>query len=227
MKTTEAWKPPLFLALKTRPKEKTCLTFVFSNLLFHFEPFHRLIRESRDNSHLWQQMPNCPLSAPPLLFAPLSPLPLSLKKCDCLLSLEAYSADQKRRVCQCLKDNIDKQLQFPRREPHVPHFEQVRCMHAYAHTLTHADAQAKHKSANTWTHGNAYFCGYFCTYPHHSYPVILSPSLACTLISCSSHLYHCNFLPCFSICLRRFNTAFNLPDLNSWTSLVEGQLNPF
>ncbi|XP_036833160.1 regulator of G-protein signaling 3 isoform X2 [Oncorhynchus mykiss] len=33
------------------------------------------------------------------------------EKCDCLLSLEAYSADQKRRVCQCLKDTIDKQLQ--------------------------------------------------------------------------------------------------------------------
>uniref|UniRef100_A0A3B4VNN9 PDZ domain-containing protein n=1 Tax=Seriola dumerili TaxID=41447 RepID=A0A3B4VNN9_SERDU len=46
------------------------------------------------------------------------------EKCDCLLSLEAYSADQKRRVCQCLKDNIDKQLQLHRREPHVPHFEQ-------------------------------------------------------------------------------------------------------
>ncbi|XP_075899714.1 regulator of G-protein signaling 3a isoform X2 [Nelusetta ayraudi] len=46
-------------------------------------------------------------------------------KCDCLLSLEAYSADQKRRVCQCLKDNIDKQLQVHRREPHVPHFEQM------------------------------------------------------------------------------------------------------
>uniref|UniRef100_A0A671UZI8 Regulator of G protein signaling 3 n=1 Tax=Sparus aurata TaxID=8175 RepID=A0A671UZI8_SPAAU len=53
------------------------------------------------------------------------------EKCDCLLSLEAYSADQKRRVCQCLKDNIDKQLQLHRREPHVPHFEQVR------HTRTH------------------------------------------------------------------------------------------
>ncbi|XP_047228332.1 regulator of G-protein signaling 3a isoform X4 [Girardinichthys multiradiatus] len=46
-------------------------------------------------------------------------------KCDCLLSLEAYSADQKRRVCQCLKDNIDKQLQLHRREPGVPHFEQM------------------------------------------------------------------------------------------------------
>uniref|UniRef100_A0A087YPM6 Regulator of G-protein signaling 3 n=1 Tax=Poecilia formosa TaxID=48698 RepID=A0A087YPM6_POEFO len=47
------------------------------------------------------------------------------EKCDCLLSLEAYSADQKRRVCQCLKDNIDKQLQLHRREPSVPHFEQI------------------------------------------------------------------------------------------------------
>ncbi|KAF3701986.1 Regulator of G-protein signaling 3 [Channa argus] len=47
------------------------------------------------------------------------------EKCDCLLSLEAYSADQKRRVCQCLKDNIDKQLQLQRREPVVPHFEQM------------------------------------------------------------------------------------------------------
>uniref|UniRef100_A0A8C2Z738 Si:ch211-154e10.1 n=1 Tax=Cyclopterus lumpus TaxID=8103 RepID=A0A8C2Z738_CYCLU len=46
-------------------------------------------------------------------------------KCDCLLSLEAYSADQKRRVCQCLKDNIDKQLQLHRREPSFSHFEQV------------------------------------------------------------------------------------------------------
>uniref|UniRef100_A0A3Q2QB28 Uncharacterized protein n=1 Tax=Fundulus heteroclitus TaxID=8078 RepID=A0A3Q2QB28_FUNHE len=55
-------------------------------------------------------------------------------KCDCLLSLEAYSADQKRRVCQCLKDNIDKQLQLHRREPAVPHFEQV----GYAEADTHA-----------------------------------------------------------------------------------------
>ncbi|XP_068191842.1 regulator of G-protein signaling 3a isoform X3 [Antennarius striatus] len=47
------------------------------------------------------------------------------EKCDCLLSLEAYSADQKRRVCQCLEDNIDKQLQLHRREPHVPHFDQM------------------------------------------------------------------------------------------------------
>ncbi|XP_027881973.1 regulator of G-protein signaling 3a isoform X11 [Xiphophorus couchianus] len=47
------------------------------------------------------------------------------EKCDCLLSLEAYSADQKCRVCQCLKDNIDKQLQLHRREPSVPHFEQM------------------------------------------------------------------------------------------------------
>ncbi|KAM7392795.1 hypothetical protein PAMA_007755 [Pampus argenteus] len=47
------------------------------------------------------------------------------EKCDCLLSLEAYSADQKRRVCQCLKDNIDKQLQLHRREPPVQHFEQM------------------------------------------------------------------------------------------------------
>uniref|UniRef100_A0A3B3D268 Regulator of G-protein signaling 3-like n=2 Tax=Oryzias melastigma TaxID=30732 RepID=A0A3B3D268_ORYME len=47
------------------------------------------------------------------------------EKCDCLLSLEAYSADQKHRVCQCLKDNIDKQLQLHRREPLVPHFEQM------------------------------------------------------------------------------------------------------
>ncbi|XP_031716293.1 regulator of G-protein signaling 3a isoform X1 [Anarrhichthys ocellatus] len=47
------------------------------------------------------------------------------EKCDCLLSLETYSADQKRRVCQCLKDNIDKQLQLHRREPSFPHFEQM------------------------------------------------------------------------------------------------------
>uniref|UniRef100_A0A8C5DGK7 Uncharacterized protein n=1 Tax=Gouania willdenowi TaxID=441366 RepID=A0A8C5DGK7_GOUWI len=48
------------------------------------------------------------------------------EKCDCLLSLEAYSADQKRRVCQCLKDNIDKQLQLQRREPPAHNFDQVR-----------------------------------------------------------------------------------------------------
>ncbi|XP_028319468.1 regulator of G-protein signaling 3a isoform X2 [Gouania willdenowi] len=46
-------------------------------------------------------------------------------KCDCLLSLEAYSADQKRRVCQCLKDNIDKQLQLQRREPPAHNFDQM------------------------------------------------------------------------------------------------------
>ncbi|XP_061589606.1 regulator of G-protein signaling 3a isoform X2 [Cololabis saira] len=47
------------------------------------------------------------------------------EKCDCLLSLEAYSSDQKRRVCQCLKDNIDKQLQLQRREPVGSHFDQM------------------------------------------------------------------------------------------------------
>ncbi|XP_054613893.1 regulator of G-protein signaling 3a isoform X3 [Dunckerocampus dactyliophorus] len=47
------------------------------------------------------------------------------EKCDCLLSLEAYSAEQKHHVCQCLKDNIDKQLQLHRREPAVEHFEQM------------------------------------------------------------------------------------------------------
>ncbi|XP_030197228.1 regulator of G-protein signaling 3a isoform X6 [Gadus morhua] len=46
-------------------------------------------------------------------------------KCDCLLSLEAYSVDQKRRVCQCLKENIDKQIQLQRREPVATHFEQM------------------------------------------------------------------------------------------------------
>ncbi|KAG7314894.1 hypothetical protein KOW79_022197, partial [Hemibagrus wyckioides] len=34
------------------------------------------------------------------------------EKCDCLLSLEAYSLEQKTRVCQCLSDNIDNQLQL-------------------------------------------------------------------------------------------------------------------
>ncbi|XP_049594198.1 regulator of G-protein signaling 3a isoform X3 [Syngnathus scovelli] len=47
------------------------------------------------------------------------------EKCDCLLSLEAYSSEQKHRVCQCLKDNIDKQLQLQRREPAVQHFDQM------------------------------------------------------------------------------------------------------
>ncbi|KAJ3604841.1 hypothetical protein NHX12_026893 [Muraenolepis orangiensis] len=47
-------------------------------------------------------------------------------KCDCLLSLEAYSVEQKRHVCQCLKDNIDQQVQLQRREPvATAHFEQV------------------------------------------------------------------------------------------------------
>ncbi|XP_034059450.1 regulator of G-protein signaling 3a isoform X2 [Gymnodraco acuticeps] len=47
------------------------------------------------------------------------------EKCDCLLSLEVYSADQKRRVCQCLKDNIDKQLQLHRREASFQHFDEM------------------------------------------------------------------------------------------------------
>ncbi|XP_061783461.1 regulator of G-protein signaling 3a isoform X2 [Nerophis lumbriciformis] len=47
------------------------------------------------------------------------------EKCDCLLSLEAYSADQKHRVCQCLKDNIDQQLQLHRRDPTIDHFDQM------------------------------------------------------------------------------------------------------
>ncbi|KAM3873966.1 regulator of G-protein signaling 3a [Diretmus argenteus] len=54
------------------------------------------------------------------------------EKCDCLLSLEAYSADQKHRVCQCLKDNIDKQVQLQRREPLAPHFDQVRLLRTIA-----------------------------------------------------------------------------------------------
>ncbi|XP_061555166.1 regulator of G-protein signaling 3a isoform X2 [Phycodurus eques] len=47
------------------------------------------------------------------------------ENCDCLLSLEAYSSEQKHRVCQCLKDNIDKQLELQRREPAVQHFDQM------------------------------------------------------------------------------------------------------
>ncbi|XP_061655884.1 regulator of G-protein signaling 3a isoform X5 [Phyllopteryx taeniolatus] len=47
------------------------------------------------------------------------------ENCDCLLSLEAYSSEQKHRVCQCLKDNIDKQLEHQRREPAVQHFDQM------------------------------------------------------------------------------------------------------
>ncbi|XP_028826812.1 regulator of G-protein signaling 3a isoform X3 [Denticeps clupeoides] len=42
------------------------------------------------------------------------------EKCDCLLSLEAYTVEQKRRVCQCLRDNIDEQLQLQRRETFGP-----------------------------------------------------------------------------------------------------------
>uniref|UniRef100_A0A8C9RUH0 Regulator of G protein signaling 3 n=1 Tax=Scleropages formosus TaxID=113540 RepID=A0A8C9RUH0_SCLFO len=32
-------------------------------------------------------------------------------KSECLFSLDAYSGEQKRRVCQCLRDNIERQLQ--------------------------------------------------------------------------------------------------------------------
>ncbi|XP_076139566.1 regulator of G-protein signaling 3a isoform X2 [Alosa pseudoharengus] len=38
------------------------------------------------------------------------------EKCDCLLSLEAHSVEQRRRVCQCLRDNIEQQLQQQRRD---------------------------------------------------------------------------------------------------------------
>ncbi|KAJ8408736.1 hypothetical protein AAFF_G00253710 [Aldrovandia affinis] len=40
------------------------------------------------------------------------------EKCDCLLSLEAYSVEQKRRLCVCLRENIEKQLRLqpPRRD---------------------------------------------------------------------------------------------------------------
>uniref|UniRef100_A0A3B3RRV2 Si:ch211-154e10.1 n=1 Tax=Paramormyrops kingsleyae TaxID=1676925 RepID=A0A3B3RRV2_9TELE len=41
------------------------------------------------------------------------------QKCDCLLSLEAYSTEQKRRVYQCLGDHIEKQLQH-REVPTTP-----------------------------------------------------------------------------------------------------------
>ncbi|KAL0965492.1 hypothetical protein UPYG_G00281980 [Umbra pygmaea] len=47
------------------------------------------------------------------------------EKCDCLLSLEAYSTDQKRRVCQCLKDNIDKQQRLHRTESFSPPADQM------------------------------------------------------------------------------------------------------
>ncbi|KAL4623320.1 regulator of G-protein signaling 3 isoform X1 [Arapaima gigas] len=33
------------------------------------------------------------------------------EKSECLFSLDAYSGEQKRRVCQCLRDNIERQLQ--------------------------------------------------------------------------------------------------------------------
>uniref|UniRef100_A0A8C7IHX5 Uncharacterized protein n=1 Tax=Oncorhynchus kisutch TaxID=8019 RepID=A0A8C7IHX5_ONCKI len=61
------------------------------------------------------------------------------EKCDCLLSLEAYSADQKRRVCQCLKDNIEKQLQLQRSAPFSPPADQVGVTHTTSscHLLAH------------------------------------------------------------------------------------------
>ncbi|XP_062845132.1 regulator of G-protein signaling 3a isoform X2 [Trichomycterus rosablanca] len=38
------------------------------------------------------------------------------ERCECLLSLEAYTAEQKSRVCQCLSENIEKQLQLQHQE---------------------------------------------------------------------------------------------------------------
>ncbi len=35
---------------------------------------------------------------------------VSLQRTECLFSLEAFSSEQKRRVVQCLRDNIDQQL---------------------------------------------------------------------------------------------------------------------
>ncbi|XP_016094484.1 regulator of G-protein signaling 3-like [Sinocyclocheilus grahami] len=42
------------------------------------------------------------------------------EKCDCLLSLEANSLEQKTRVCQCLSENIKKQLQLHGRQTFCP-----------------------------------------------------------------------------------------------------------
>uniref|UniRef100_A0A672PB04 Si:ch211-154e10.1 n=1 Tax=Sinocyclocheilus grahami TaxID=75366 RepID=A0A672PB04_SINGR len=42
------------------------------------------------------------------------------EKCDCLLSLEANSLEQKSRVCQCLSENIKKQLQLHARQTFCP-----------------------------------------------------------------------------------------------------------
>ncbi|XP_016393565.1 regulator of G-protein signaling 3-like isoform X2 [Sinocyclocheilus rhinocerous] len=42
------------------------------------------------------------------------------QKCDCLLSLEANSLEQKARVCQCLSENIKKQLQLHGRQTFCP-----------------------------------------------------------------------------------------------------------
>ncbi|XP_042611720.1 regulator of G-protein signaling 3-like [Cyprinus carpio] len=44
----------------------------------------------------------------------------TIEKCDCLLSLEANSLEQKARVCQCLSENIKKQLQLHRRRTFCP-----------------------------------------------------------------------------------------------------------
>ncbi|AWP15335.1 putative regulator of G-protein signaling 3 [Scophthalmus maximus] len=77
------------------------------------------------------------------------------EKCDCLLSLEAYSVDQKHRVCQCLKDTIDKQLQLHRREPTVPHhFEQATDESAC--TQTHGNAHSHHSCPFNTTHSQAH-----------------------------------------------------------------------
>ncbi|XP_016360823.1 regulator of G-protein signaling 3-like, partial [Sinocyclocheilus anshuiensis] len=42
------------------------------------------------------------------------------EKCDCLLGLEANSLEQKARVCQCLSENIKKQLQLHGRQTFCP-----------------------------------------------------------------------------------------------------------
>ncbi|KAG9353904.1 hypothetical protein JZ751_012028 [Albula glossodonta] len=54
-------------------------------------------------------------------------------KCDCLLSLEAYSLEQKRRLCQCLRENIEKQLHLQLQRQDIPtHGEQRFVLNAVA-----------------------------------------------------------------------------------------------
>ncbi|KAG1940468.1 regulator of G-protein signaling [Pimephales promelas] len=61
------------------------------------------------------------LSQATIAVHPTSMLASSPQKCDCLLSLKANSLEQKARVCQCLSENINTQLQLHGRQAFGPY----------------------------------------------------------------------------------------------------------